>query len=72
MNFYLFFNKRTDEYGGNNKNRARILYEIIKKIRKAVGNNFIISLKINCDDGLENGITEEGLIVTCKLAEKAG
>ena len=66
------FNKRTDEYGGNDENRARILYEIIKKIRKAVGNNFIISLKINCDDGLENGITEEGLIVACKLAEKAG
>ena len=66
------FNKRNDEYGGNNENRARILVEIIEKIRKAVGNDFIISLKINCDDNIENGITEEGFIVACKLAEKAG
>ncbi len=65
-------NKRNDEYGGNNENRARILVEIIEKIRKAVGNDFIISLKINCDDNIENGITEEGFIVACKLAEKAG
>ena len=66
------FNKRNDEYGGNNENRARILVEIIEKMRKAVGNDFIISLKINCDDNIENGITEEGFIVACKLAEKAG
>ena len=66
------FNKRTDEYGGNDENRARFLIEIIEKIRKAVGNDFIISLKINCDDNYPGGITEEGFIVASKLAEKAG
>ena len=66
------FNKRTDEYGGNDENRARFLVEIIEKIRKAVGNDFIISVKINCDDGFPGGISEEGFILACKLAEKAG
>ena len=66
------FNKRNDEYGGNGKNRARIIIEIIEKIRKEVGIDFIISLKINSDDGIENGISEDDFILTCKLAEKSG
>ena len=68
------FNKRNDEYGGNDENRARLLIEIIKKIRKVVGEDFIISLKLNSYDGdkIENGITENGFLTTCKLAENAG
>ena len=66
------FNKRNDEYGGNDENRARIIVEIIEKIRKSVGNDFIISIKLNCRDGIENGIRKEGFITACKLIEKAG
>ena len=66
------FNKRTDEYGGNDENRARFLIEIIQKVRKAVGNDFIISVKINSEENDPNGITEEGFILASKLAEKAG
>ena len=66
------FNKRNDEYGGNDENRARIIVEIIEKIRKAVGNDFIISIKISVNDGIENGINENGFLTACKLIEKAG
>ena len=66
------FNKRNDEYGGNDENRARIIIEIIKKMRKEVGPDFIISMKINCEDGYPEGITQEGFLTACKLAEKAG
>ncbi len=66
------FNKRTDEYGGNDENRARFLVEIIQKVRKAVGNDFIISIKISVNDGIENGINENGFLTACKLIEKAG
>ncbi len=65
-------NKRNDEYGGNDENRVRIIIEIIQKIRKVVGEDFIISIKLNCDDGIENGITINGFLNTCKLIEKAG
>ena len=66
------YNKRNDEYGGNDENRARFVVEIIKKMRKAVGNNFIIILKINTEDGNEKGISEQGFLTACKLSEKAG
>ena len=64
-------NHRTDEYGGSDENRARIIVEILEKMRPAVGNDFVISMKINTEEG-EGGITENGVITACKLAEKAG
>ena len=66
------FNRRTDEYGGSTENRARFLLEIIEKIREKVGKDYIVGLKINSEDGKEGGITEEGFIKTCQLAEAAG
>ena len=66
------YNKRNDEYGGNDENRARFLVEIIEKVRKKVGDEFVIGVKINSEDGDEKGITEEGFILACKMAEKSG
>ena len=66
------FNKRNDEYGGSDENRARFLLEIISKIREKVGNEYIVGLKINSEDGDEHGITEEGFIKICQMAESAG
>lgn len=43
-------NKRTDEYGGNVENRARFGCEIIEGIRKACGEDFIISSRISGAD----------------------
>ena len=65
-------NKRTDEYGGNDENRARFLVETIKKVREAVGNDIILSLKIDSENDEKNGITEQGFLTACKLGEKAG
>ena len=66
------FNHRTDEYGGSDENRARFVIEIIKKIRERMGNEYIILLKINSEDNDPNGITPEGFITACKMAEQAG
>ena len=66
------FNKRTDEYGGSDENRARFLMEIIAKVREKVGNEYIVGLKINSEDGDKNGISEEGFIKICQMAETAG
>ena len=65
------FNRRTDEYGGSDENRARFIVEIVQKIRKAVGNDFIISAKIDSTDE-ENGFTESGFIYLGKALEQAG
>ena len=52
-----------DEYGGSDGNRARIIIEIIKKMRARVGNEYIIILKINSEDDDPNGITTEGFMI---------
>ena len=66
------FNQRTDEYGGSDENRARFVIEIIKKIREKIGDEYIMLLKLNSEDDDPNGITPEGFITACKMAEQAG
>ncbi|WP_423230538.1 hypothetical protein [Clostridium botulinum] len=47
----LYYNRRNDEYGGDIHNRAKIIYETIEEIRKRVGNDYPIMIKINYDEG---------------------
>lgn len=48
--FASLVNQRDDEYGGNTENRARFGCEIISGIRKACGEDFIISARISGAD----------------------
>lgn len=61
------YNDRTDEYGGSIENRTRIILEIYAEIRKEVGSDFPILVKINSDDFMEDGLTSEESIVVCKM-----
>ncbi len=64
------FNRRSDEYGGNIRNRARILIEVLGAIRAAVGTDFPVLVKMNCQDFIENGLTlEDSLQVGLMLTE---
>ena len=63
------FNRRTDEYGGSVENRARFVVETLKKIRKAIGDDMILSIKIDSEDE-ENGFTESGFLETGKILEE--
>ena len=64
------FNQREDQYGGNIHNRARILIEVLGAIRAAVGNDFPVLVKMNCQDFIENGLTlEDSLQAGAMLAE---
>lgn len=65
------FNRRTDEYGGSVENRARFIVETFKKIREAVGDDMILSIKIDSEDE-EHGFTESGFLEAGKILEKAG
>ncbi|MBO4900690.1 MAG: NADH:flavin oxidoreductase [Lachnospiraceae bacterium] len=50
-------NKRTDEYGGSTENRARFGCNIISGIRKACGDDFIISVRTTgCDPTVEESL----------------
>jgi 2,4-dienoyl-CoA reductase-like NADH-dependent reductase (Old Yellow Enzyme family) len=69
-----YCNRREDEYGGNIENRSRIIVDVIKSIREAVGADFTIMVKMNHDDYMDEG---EGLTLTdaidvAKILEEAG
>ena len=85
-NGYLFtqflssaINDRKDDYGGPLANRARFLLEVIRAIRKEVGNDFHLQFKISAVDHAnavffweKKGNTLEDSIQVCKWAEEAG
>lgn len=55
-------NTRTDEWGGSLENRARLLLEIVRAIRKAVGPDFPVSVKLNSADFQRGGFSHEDSI----------
>ena len=63
-------NQRKDEWGGNIENRTRILFSIIKEIRKAVPSDFIIGVRLSPEDRPHfKGIDfDDGLVIAEDLA----
>ncbi len=43
-------NLRTDEYGGSFENRLRFALEVIAAVRKAVGEDFTLGVRLNADE----------------------
>lgn len=65
-------NHRTDWYGGNLKNRMRILLEIIANVRKKVGPDFPVLVRLSGSEYEEDGIEIEETREVAKALEKAG
>jgi 2,4-dienoyl-CoA reductase-like NADH-dependent reductase (Old Yellow Enzyme family) len=52
-------NRRLDAWGGSLENRARFLLEIVRAVRRAVGADFPVALKLNSDDFRKGGFSHE-------------
>jgi len=65
-----FFNKRKDDYGNSIENRSRIVLEILNSIKRELGAEFTVTIKLNSDDFLEGGFTPEQMIKVSSLLEK--
>lgn len=66
-------NKRVDEYGGNLNSRAKILFEIVKEVKQAIG-NFPLSVRLGASDQMpgkeENGLKlSESVEIAKKLVD---
>ena len=76
--FYLskfispFLNHRTDRYGGDQRGRSRILYEVLSDMREKTSPDFLITMKINSTDEYPGGLTVQDFLVSCKLMADAG
>jgi 2,4-dienoyl-CoA reductase-like NADH-dependent reductase (Old Yellow Enzyme family) len=49
-------NLRNDGYGGSPARRARFVFEVYEAVRGAVGNDYPVFIKLNCNDATENGL----------------
>jgi 2,4-dienoyl-CoA reductase (NADPH2) len=69
-----YTNQRTDEYGGSIEGRAKFMTDIIKGIRKEVGPDYPIIIRLCADELLHDrgGNSQEESLESIKLAEKAG
>lgn len=72
-------NNRRDGYGGSVENRARFALEIVREIRKKVGPNFHLQMKINGMDHndwlypwIPRGNNLEETIHICRILEDGG
>ena len=65
-------NKRTDEYGGDIHGRIKIHLEIIEAVRKAVGNDYPVLLRLGATDDRDDGLTINDAIEAAICFEKAG
>ena len=76
--FYLskfispLLNHRTDRYGGDQRGRSRILYEILKDMRSKTSPDFLITMKINSTDEYPGGLTTQDFMLTSRLMADAG
>ena len=65
-------NHRTDRYGGSQENRARILVEILRDMRRKTGPDFLVTMKINSSDEYPGGLTLRDFLLTSRLMAEAG
>ena len=65
-------NQRQDEYGGSLENRARALMETLAAVRKAVGAEFPISVKLNSADFQRGGFGAEESMQVVSWLDAAG
>ena len=49
-----YFNKRTDEYGGNFENRYRFAVDVVKAIKAACGEDFPVSLRYSVESKMKD------------------
>ena len=66
-------NQRTDDYGPQTvENRLRFHLETVDAVRKAVGPDVPIALRLGGADYLPGGSTEEDAVEACRMLETAG
>ena len=65
-------NHRTDLYGGSLENRMRIYIEIVRDVRKKVGPDFPVTIRLSGTDYEPDGFPIEDTIELAKVLEREG
>jgi len=65
-------NRRTDEYGGSLENRARFGLEVLEEVRRRVGEDFLVGLRMIGDELKEGGLGREDCLALAKIYADTG
>ncbi|MBM4331482.1 MAG: FAD-dependent oxidoreductase [Deltaproteobacteria bacterium] len=65
-------NQRQDEYGGSLSNRSRFIVEVLQEVRRRVGSDFPISLRLSVEECIKGGYTIEEIQSILPNLVKAG
>jgi len=65
-------NKRTDRWGGSYENRMRLPLEVVRRVRAAVGDDFIVIYRLSMIDLVPDGSTFDEVVELAQRVEEAG
>ncbi|WGV14832.1 FAD-dependent oxidoreductase [Fuscovulum ytuae] len=65
-------NRRTDEWGGSYANRMRLPVDVVRRVRAAVGEDFILIYRISLIDLVPDGSTWDEVALLARAVEAAG
>lgn len=65
-------NRRTDGYGGGIENRCRFVMQVYGEVRRAVGEDYPVMIKLNAEDNLEGGLKLADACYAARQLDKAG
>jgi 2,4-dienoyl-CoA reductase (NADPH2) len=65
-------NRRTDRWGGSYENRMRLAVEVVRRVREAVGPDFILIYRLSLIDLVPDGSTWDEVVTLAKAVEAAG
>lgn len=66
----LHSNKRIDKWGGSLENRFRIVGEVLKAVRKAVGKDYPVLIKLNTYEMPSDGMNSDECALISKMVEE--
>ena len=66
------YNRRQDRWGGSAENRRRFHVEVVRRIRKAIGDDFPLMIKFGVIDDREGGVALDEGVETARQMVAAG
>ena len=65
-------NRRSDDWGGDYANRMRLPVDVVRRVRAAVGPDFILIYRISLIDLVPDGSTWDEVVTVARAVEAAG
>lgn len=67
-----YYNRRTDEYGGTYEKRLRFLLDVLERVREAVGDDFVVGVRITGDSMTRGDLALKDAINIARSIEGTG